>query len=264
MKLNSSISAVVTGGASGLGAAAVRMLASRGVKVAVFDFNGEQGEAIAKEIDGVFCQVDITKEDQVDAAFAKARAALGQERILLNCAGIGPAYKTAGRDRKTGIITHFPIDKFEQTIQVNLIGSFRCAAKSAAGMLTLEALDDEFASSERGVIIHTASVAAQDGQIGQAAYSASKGGILGMTLPMARDLMGYGIRVNTIMPGIFETPLLLALPANVLEALGQSVPFPKRLGKPSEYAVMVESIVANSYLNGESIRLDGAIRMAPR
>ncbi|OPF61959.1 SDR family NAD(P)-dependent oxidoreductase [Hydrogenophaga sp. H7] len=264
MKLDSSLSAVVTGGASGLGAATVRMLVSHGVKVAIFDFNAEQGEAMAKEVGGVFCQVDVTKEEQVDAAFAKARAANGQERILVNCAGIGPAYKTAGRDRKTGAITHFPIDKFAQTIQVNLIGSFRCAAKSAAGMLTLDTLQDEFVSGERGVIVNTASVAAQDGQIGQAAYSASKGGILGMTLPMARDLMGDGIRVNTIMPGIFETPLLLALPTNVLEALGQSVPFPKRLGKPAEYAAMVSTIVTNSYLNGESIRLDGAIRMAPR
>ena len=264
MKLDSTLSAVVTGGASGLGAATVRLLAAHGVRVAIFDLSAEPGEAIANEVGGVFCQVDVTKEEQVDAAFAKARGAIGQERILVNCAGIGPAYKTAGRDRKTGGISHFPIDKFEQTIQVNLIGSFRCAAKSAAGMLTLEPLEDEFSSGERGVIVNTASIAAQDGQIGQAAYSASKGGILGMTLPMARDLMGDGIRVNTIMPGIFETPLLLALPTNVLEALGQSVPFPKRLGKPAEYAAMVGSIVTNSYLNGESIRLDGAIRMAPR
>ena len=264
MKLDSSISAVVTGGASGLGAATVRLLAAQGVKLAIFDFNSAQGQAIADEVGGVFCQVDVTKDEQVDAAFAKARAANGQERILVNCAGIGNAHKTAGRDRKTGHISHFPLDKFEQTIQVNLMGSFRCAAKSAAGMLTLDVLEDAFASGERGVIVHTASVAAQDGQIGQAAYSASKGGILGMTLPMARDLMGDGIRVNTIMPGIFETPLLMTLPDNVLEALGQSVPFPKRLGKPVEYAAMVESIVKNGYLNGESIRLDGAIRMAPR
>lgn len=264
MKLDSSVSAVITGGASGLGAATARRLAAHGVKVAIFDFNPELGEQVASEIGGVFCRVDVTRDDQVDAAFAQARERIGQERILVNCAGIGPAYKTAGRDRKTGVISHFPIDKFEQTVQVNLIGSFRCAAKSAAGMLTLDVLGDEFASGERGVIVHTASVAAQDGQIGQCAYSASKGGIVGMTLPMARDLMGEGIRVNTIMPGIFETPLLLALPDNVLDALGQSVPFPKRLGKPAEYAAMVESIATNGYLNGESIRLDGAIRMAPR
>jgi NAD(P)-dependent dehydrogenase (short-subunit alcohol dehydrogenase family) len=264
MKLNNTIAAVVTGAASGLGAATARRLAAQGVKVAVFDFNAEQGEAIAQEIGGVFCQVDVTSDEQVDAAFAKARAAHGQERILVNCAGIGPAFKTASRDKKTGAISHFPMAKFEQTIQVNLIGSFRCIAKAAAGMLALEPLADEFNSNERGVIVNTASVAAQDGQIGQAAYSASKGGIVGMTLPIARDLMGDGIRVNTILPGIFETPLLLGMPENVLTALGQSVPFPKRLGKPVEYASLVETIATNSYQNGECNRLDGANRKAPR
>ena len=264
MQLDNTVAAVVTGGASGLGAATVRRLASSGVKVAIFDFNAELGEAIANEVGGVFCKADVTSEEQVDAAFARARAIHGQERILVNCAGIGPAFKTAARDKKTGAISHFPLAKFEQTIQVNLIGSFRCIAKAAAGMLTLDPLADEFNSGERGVIVNTASVAAQDGQVGQAAYSASKGGIVGMTLPIARDLMGEGIRVNTIMPGIFETPLLLGLPDNVLQALAQSVPFPKRLGKPAEYAAMVESIVGNAYFNGECIRLDGAIRMAPR
>lgn len=264
MQLDSSIAAIVTGGASGLGAATARRLAARGVKVAVFDFNAELGEAIAKELGGVFCQVDVTSEEQVDAAFATARAAHGQERLLVNCAGIGPAFKTASRDKKTGAISHFPLAKFEQIVQVNLIGSFRCIAKAAAGMLSLEPLNDAYSSGERGAIINTASVAAQDGQVGQAAYSASKAGIVGMTLPIARDLMGDGIRVNTILPGIFETPLLMGLPDNVLQALAQSVPFPKRLGKPDEYAAMVESIATNGYLNGESIRLDGAIRMAPR
>jgi NAD(P)-dependent dehydrogenase (short-subunit alcohol dehydrogenase family) len=264
MQLDSSLSAVVTGGASGLGAATARHLASRGVKVAVFDFNAELGAALAREIGGVFCPVDVTRDEQVDAAFAQARAAHGQERVLVNCAGIAPAFKTAGRDRRTGEVGHFPLAKFEQTIQVNLIGTFRCIAKSAAGMLGLAPLADEYGSGERGVLINTASVAAQDGQIGQAAYSASKAGIVGMTLPIARDLMGEGIRVNTILPGIFETPLLLGLPEPVREALAQSVPFPKRLGKPAEYAAMVESIVTNAYLNGECIRLDGAIRMAPR
>jgi len=264
MQLNSSISAVITGGASGLGAATARRLAALGVKIALFDFNSELGEQLADDLGGVFCKVDVTRDEQVDAAFAKARAGNGQERILVNCAGIGPAYKTASRDKKTGVISHFPIEKFEQTIQVNLIGSFRCAAKSAAGMLTLDPLIDEHDSGERGVIVNTASVAAQDGQVGQAAYSASKGGLLGVTLPMARDLMGEGIRVNTILPGLFETPLLMALPENVLTALAQSVPFPRRLGKPAEYAAMVEAIASNSYLNGECIRLDGAIRMAPR
>lgn len=264
MKLDSSISAVVTGGASGLGTAAARLLAARGVKVAVFDFNAELGAAVAAELGGVFCHVDVTRDALVDAAFAKARAAHGQERILVNCAGIGPAAKTVSRNKTTGAISHHPLEQFERVIQVNLIGSFRCAAKAAAGMLTLSPLNDEFESAERGVIVNTASVAAQDGQIGQAAYSASKAGIVGVTLPMARDLMADGIRVNTILPGIFETPLLMSMPAKVVQALGESVPFPKRLGKPAEYAAMVESIVGNAYLNGESIRIDGAIRMAPR
>ena len=175
-------------------------LAGLGVKVALFDFNAELGEQLAAELGGVFCKVDVTRDDQVDAAFAKARAANGQERILVNCAGIGPAYKTASRDKKTGAISHFPIDKFEQTIQVNLIGSFRCAAKSAAGMLTLGTLVDEFNSGERGVIVNTASVAAQDGQVGQAAYSASKGGLLGVTLPMARDLMAKAFGLTPSCP----------------------------------------------------------------
>jgi NAD(P)-dependent dehydrogenase (short-subunit alcohol dehydrogenase family) len=264
MKLDSSISAVVTGGASGLGKATARMLASHGVRVAVFDFNAERGESLAAEIGGMFCAVDVTREEQVDAAFAKARAAIGQERILVNCAGIGPATKTASRNKTSGAIVHHPLDQFERVIQVNLIGSFRCGAKSSAGMMTLAPIEDEFNSGERGVIINTASVAAQDGQMGQTAYSASKAGIVGMTLPMARDLMAEGIRVNAILPGIFETPLLMSLPDKVRQALGESVPFPKRMGNPVEYAAMVESIARNAYLNGESIRLDGAIRMAPR
>ena len=264
MKLAPTIAAVVTGGASGLGAATVRRLAASGVKVAMFDFNAELGEQAAQEVGGVFCKVDVTSEDQVEAAFAKARSAHGQERILVNCAGTGDAIKTAGRDKKTGEAKHYPLDKFERTIQINLIGTFRCIAKSAAGMLALPVLDDSLGQGERGVIINTASVAAQDGQMGQAAYSASKAGVVGMTLPIARDLMSEGIRVNTIMPGLFETPLLMGLPDTVLESLAASVPFPKRLGKPEEFAHLVETIVANAYLNGESIRLDGAIRMAPR
>lgn len=264
MKLASTIGAVVTGGASGLGAATARRLAAQGVKVAILDFNAELGEQMAREIGGVFCKVDVTSEDQVDAAFAKARSAHGQERILVNCAGTGDGIKTAGRDKKTGEVKHYPLDKFERTIQINLVGTFRCIAKSAAGMLAVPVLDDPLGQGERGVIVNTASVAAQDGQIGQAAYSASKAGVVGMTLPIARDLMGDGIRVNTILPGIFETPLLMGLPGNVLESLAASVPFPKRLGKPEEFAQLVESIVTNAYLNGECIRLDGAIRMAPR
>lgn len=260
MKLNANIAAVITGGASGLGAATARRLAAHGVKVALFDLNVAQGEALAKELGGIFCSVDVTSEDQVDAGFAKARAIHGQERILVNCAGTGNAVKTASRDKTTGEIKHFPLANFDRVIQINLVGSFRCIAKSAAGMLTLEPLRD----GERGAIVNTASVAAQDGQMGQASYAASKAGIVGMTLPIARDLMGDGIRVNTILPGIFNTPLLQSAPDNVKVALAASVPFPKRLGDPDEYAHLVETMVTNGYFNGESVRLDGAIRMAPR
>ena len=260
MKLSSDISAVITGGASGLGAATARRLAKHGVKVARFDLNADAGEALAKEIGGVFCKVDVTNEEQVDAGFAKARAAIGQERILINCAGTGNAIKTASRDKKTGEIKAFPTLNFDRIIQINLVGTFRCIAKSAAGMLTLDPLEH----GERGAIVNTASVAAQDGQIGQASYSASKAGIVGMTLPIARDLMGEGIRVNTILPGIFDTPLLQGAPENVKTALAASVPFPKRLGDPDEYAALAEFMITCGYFNGESVRLDGAIRMAPR
>jgi NAD(P)-dependent dehydrogenase (short-subunit alcohol dehydrogenase family) len=260
MKLSSDISAIVTGGASGLGAATARRLAKHGVKVALFDLNAEAGEALAKELGGVFCKVDVTSEEQVDAAFAKARAAIGQERVLINCAGTGNAIKTASRDKKTGEIKAFPTLNFDRIIQINLVGTFRCIAKSAAGMMTLPPLEH----GERGAIVNTASVAAQDGQIGQASYSASKAGIVGMTLPIARDLMTEGIRVNTILPGIFETPLLAGLPDNVKDALAASVPFPKRLGQPDEYAALAEFMVTTGYMNGESVRIDGAIRMAPR
>jgi len=264
MKLDSTISAVITGGASGLGAATARRLAAAGVKVALFDLNAAAGEALAAELGGVFCQVDVTQEDQVDAGFAKARAAIGQERVLINCAGTGNAIKTASRDKATGEIRAFPTANFERIIQINLIGTFRCIAKSAAGMLTLPVLQDDNGPGDRGVIVNTASVAAQDGQIGQASYSASKAGIVGMTLPIARDLMGESIRVNTILPGLFNTPLLQGAPDNVKTALAASVPFPKRLGDPDEYARLAEFMVTNGYFNGESVRLDGAIRMAPR
>ena len=260
MQLNSGIAAVITGGASGLGAATARRLASHGVKVALFDLNVAQGEALAQEIGGVFCKVDVTSEEQVDAAFAKARSVNGQERILVNCAGTGNAVKTASRDKTSGDIKHFPLANFDRIIQINLVGTFRCIAKSAAGMLTLEPLAD----GERGAIVNTASVAAQDGQMGQASYAASKAGIVGMTLPIARDLMSEGIRVNTILPGIFNTPLLQAAPDNVKAALAASVPFPKRLGDPAEYAQLAETMIVNGYFNGESVRLDGALRMAPR
>jgi NAD(P)-dependent dehydrogenase (short-subunit alcohol dehydrogenase family) len=260
MNLDSSISAVVTGGASGLGEAVVHALAAQGVKVAIFDFNEEKGGAVAKAAGALFIKVDVTDDASVDAGFEVARAAHGQERILVNCAGTGNAAKTASRDKKTGETKHFPLDAFNRIIQINLVGSFRCAAKSAKGMLDLE----PGADGERGVIVNTASAAAQDGQIGQAAYSASKGGVYSLTLPMARDLSGDGIRVNCIMPGIFATPLMLAAQPPVLEALAASVPFPKRLGKPAEFASLVLEMCRNGYFNGEVVRLDGAIRMAPR
>ena len=253
-------SAVVTGGASGLGAATARLLSQHGVKVAIFDMNAEKGEAMAAEVGGVFCNVNVTDEASVDAAFAKARAAIGQERILINCAGTGNAVKTASRSKEDGSIKHFPIDAFDRIIQINLVGTFRCIAKSAAGMLTLDPMEN----GERGAIVNTASVAAEDGQIGQAAYSASKGGVVGMTLPIARDLSGEGIRVNTILPGIFNTPLLQGAPDNVKAALAATVLFPKRLGAPEEYASLAVEMCRNSYFNGEDVRLDGGIRMAPR
>ncbi|MCX7211601.1 MAG: SDR family NAD(P)-dependent oxidoreductase [Burkholderiales bacterium] len=260
MKLDSTVTAIITGGSSGLGAATARRFAAQGVRVAIFDFNETLGEAVAAEIGGVFCKVDVTKEAEVDAAFAKARAALGQERVLVNCAGTGLAIKTASKDKQTGEIKHFPTADFDRIIQINLVGTFRCIAKSAAGMIALPPLEH----GERGAIVNTASVAAEDGQIGQAAYSASKAAVVGMTLPIARDLMGNGIRINTILPGIFDTPLLQRAPDNVKQALADSVPFPKRLGMPDEYAALAEIMITNGYFNGESVRLDGAIRMAPR
>jgi NAD(P)-dependent dehydrogenase (short-subunit alcohol dehydrogenase family) len=260
MKLDSSVTAVVTGGASGLGEATARALAAVGVKVAIFDMNQAKGDAVAAELGGVFCNVNVTSDAEVDAGFERARAAVGQERILVNCAGTGIAIKTAGRDKKTGEIKHFPLADFDRIIQINLLGTFRCIAKSAAGMLTL----DPGADGERGVIVNTGSVAAQDGQIGQAAYSASKAGVAGMTLPIARDLAGEGVRVNTILPGLFMTPLLMGTPEPVRAALSASVPFPKRLGQPPEFASLVLEICRNGYFNGEVVRLDGAIRMAPR
>ncbi len=260
MKLSNEISAVVTGGASGLGAATAAALAEKGVKVALFDLNAEKGEALAAGLGGVFCEVNVTDDDSVDAGFDKAREAHGQERILVNCAGIGGAMKTAGRSKEDGSIKHYPLDAFNTVIQVNLVGTFRCIAKSAAGMLTLDPLE----CGDRGAMVNTASVAAEDGQIGQAAYSASKGGVVGMTLPIARDLSREGIRVNTILPGIFDTPLLAGAPDHVRDALGAMVPHPARLGQPGEYAKLALCMIETGYFNGEDVRLDGGIRMAPR
>jgi NAD(P)-dependent dehydrogenase (short-subunit alcohol dehydrogenase family) len=261
MKLDSSISAVVTGGASGLGEATARALAAQGVKVALFDMNAERGEAVAAELGGVFCQVNVTSDDSVVAGFAKARAAHGQERILVNCAGIATAIKTVGRDRETGAIKGYPMESFEAVIGVNLIGTFRCIAKCVEGMLALDPIDQD---GQRGVIINTASVAAQDGQMGQAAYTASKAGVLGMTLPIARDLMNEGVRVNTILPGIFMTPMMLGLPEKAQQSLAAAVPFPKRLGRPEEYAKTALFLIEHDYINAEHVRMDGGIRMAPK
>ena len=261
MKIGANTPAVVTGGASGLGRATAEALAAHGVKVAIFDIQEEKGEEVAKSIGGIFCNVNILDEASCEAGFAKAREAHGQERILVNCAGIGNAIKTAKRDKQSGEISHFPLSAFDFVIQVNLVGTFRCIAKSAAGMMTLDPLSED---GDRGAIVNTASVAGEDGQMGQAAYSASKGGVIGMTLPIARDLMSEGIRVNTILPGIFNTPLMNAAPPQVKEALAASVPFPKRLGNPEEYAKLAMCMIETGYFNGEDVRLDGAIRMAPR
>ncbi len=261
MILDSTISAVVTGGASGLGAATARALAAKGVKVALFDLNAEKGEELAAEIGGVFCSVNVTDVDSIAAGFEKARAAHGQERVLVNCAGIATAVKTVGRDRETGAIKEYPLGAFEQVVAINLVGTFRCIAKSVAGMIAADPIDT---FGQRGVIINTASVAAEDGQIGQAAYAASKAGVVGMTLPIARDLMNEGVRVNTILPGIFETPMMKGLPEAAQVALAAAIPFPKRLGKPEEYAKLALFLIEHDYMNGEDVRLDGAIRMGPR
>ena len=254
------IAAVVTGGASGLGEATARELARRGAKVAIFDRDAQRGEQVAAEIGGTFCEVDVTSDEKVAAAFGKARDAHGQERVLVNCAGVANAAKTVARDKETKAAKPYPMQQFELAIQINLIGSFRCIANSALGMVDLNPLED----GEKGVIINTASVAAEDGQIGQAAYSASKGGVLAMTLPIARDLMNEGIRVNTILPGVFKTPMVAMMPPNVQDALGAQVPFPKRLGRADEYAGLACFLIENGYMNAASVRLDGGIRMAPR
>ena len=220
----------------------------------------DKGETVASEIGGTFCEVNVTRDESVAAGFSKARAAHGQERILVNCAGTGNAVKTASRDRKTGEIRWFQAKDFDRIVQINLVGTFRCIAMSAAGMLTLAPLD----GGERGAIVNTASVAAHDGQIGQAAYSASKGGVNSLTLVVARDLAQEGIRCNTIMPGLFDTPLLQGMPDTIKQALGAQVPFPPRLGNPPEYASLALEMIRNRYFNGECVRLDGSIRMAPR
>jgi NAD(P)-dependent dehydrogenase (short-subunit alcohol dehydrogenase family) len=253
MKL-SGHAALVTGGASGLGAATARALAGAGAKVAVLDVNVEAAASVAKEIGGIALLCDVADAKSAEDAVAKAKAAHGAARVLVNCAGIGPAQRIVGREGP------MPLDAFKRVIDINLIGSFNLMRLAAADMTALPALED----GERGVIISTASVAAYEGQIGQAAYSASKGGIVALTLPAAREFARSGVRVNAIAPGLFATPLLLGMPQNVQESLAQSVPFPTRFGKPEEYASLVLHIVGNPMINGETIRLDGAIRMQPK
>jgi NAD(P)-dependent dehydrogenase (short-subunit alcohol dehydrogenase family) len=249
--------AVVTGGASGLGAAVAQALAHAGAKIALFDLNAERGSALASQVGGIFCHVDVSDSASVERGFAAARAAHGQERVLVCCAGIGIVHKTARRARESGEILRFPFADYEKVIRVNLLGTFYCAAIASAGMLTLDPLAD----GERGVIVNTASIAALEGEAGQAAYSASKAGVLGMTLPLARDFKTDGIRVNAILPGSFDTPLLSTARPDVYQRLVDSVPFPHRLGKPAEFASLVLEMCRNVYLNGEAVRLDGAQRL---
>lgn len=250
----SGIAAIVTGGASGLGAATARMLADNGARVALFDVNEEVGAPYAAALGGTFFNVNVSDDASVREGIAAAEARHGAARILVNCAGVAPAMKTVGKEN----LPH-SLDAFRRAIDINLVGTFNVISKFAARLAAL-ATDEE----ERGIIVNTASVAAYDGQIGQAAYAASKGGVVGLTLPVARDLAQHRIRVITVAPGIFLTPMLMSLPQAAQDSLGKQVPHPSRLGKPEEYAQLVHSIIANPMLNGEVIRLDGAIRMAPR
>ena len=260
MQLGKDIAAAVTGGASGLGAATAKALAAKGVRVAILDVNAEAGEKLAKELGGMFAKCDVTSEASVDAALAAARKANGQERILVNCAGIGIAKRISRRVKETNAIEPHDLASFAKVIQVNLVGTFNVMRLSAAAMQSNIPSDE----GERGVMICTSSVAAQDGQIGQVAYSASKGGVASMTLPVARDLSRDGIRVVTIMPGLFLTPMFAGLSEEAQKSLAASVPFPSRLGNPSEYAALAVHICENPMINGECIRLDGSLRMAPR
>ncbi len=244
---------LISGGASGLGAATARMIVANGGKVVLADVHIDTGKQLAAELHGCFVKCDVTSPDDGEAAVAAA-VELGVLRGLINCAGIAPAIKTVG---KNGV---HPLDIFQRVVDINLVGTFNMARLAAAAMEKNAAAEH----GERGIIVNTASVAAYDGQIGQAAYASSKAAVVGLTLPMARDLSRSGIRVMTIAPGIFETPMLLGMPQEVQDALGQMVPFPPRLGRPSEYAHLVKAIIENVMLNGETIRLDGAIRLQPK
>ncbi|MCB1509067.1 MAG: SDR family NAD(P)-dependent oxidoreductase [Hyphomicrobiaceae bacterium] len=261
MEITPTTAAIVTGGASGLGAATARRLAAAGARVAIFDLNAEKGEAVAAEIGGLFVPVDVTNPQSVDAGLEQARTAHGVERICVTCAGIVAGKKTVGRDRETGATVAHDLALFQKVIAINLIGTFHVISKSAAAMAALEPVTGD---GGRGVIVTTASVAAEEGQMGQAAYAASKGGVAALTLPVARDLSREGIRVASIEPGLFETPMFDALPDDARAALASAVPFPSRLGRPAEYAELVAAIVANDMMNGCTIRLDGAIRLAPK
>jgi len=261
MQIDTTTAAIVTGGASGLGRASAEALAGAGAKVAIFDLNKDKGEEVAKSLGGVFCKVDVTDEDSVLAGFDKARAAHGQERVLVHCAQTSRGgRKTVGRNRETGEMMRYPTEDYAYSINGILVASYRVASISALGMASLEPMED----GERGVITLTSSVAAQDAQMGQVGYGSGKAGVNGLVLPMARDMMDLGIRVNSIMPGIFATPPMLGAPPKVLQGLSASVPFPKRLGNPPEFASFVLELVRNTYFNGQAIRLDGAIRMPPR
>jgi NAD(P)-dependent dehydrogenase (short-subunit alcohol dehydrogenase family) len=246
--------AVVTGGASGLGAATARMLAAAGAKVAIFDVNQKAAAEVAIDINGIAVACDVTDSSATERAFAKAAADHGTARILINCAGVGPARRIVGRDGP------MPLDEFARVISINLVGTFNAMRLAATAMQSVSPLQD----GERGIIICTASVAAYEGQIGQAAYAASKGGVVGLIMPAAREFAQFGIRVNGIAPGIFSTPMLHALPEAAQQSLAASVPFPKLLGQPPQYAALVRHMIENRYLNGEVVRLDGALRMAPR
>jgi len=246
--------AIVTGGASGLGAATARVLAEAGAKVAIFDLNRKAAAEVAIDINGIAIACDVTDSAATEKAFAKAAADHGVARILVNCAGIGPAKRIVGRDGP------MPLDDFARVIEINLIGTFNALRLAGTAMQALPPLQD----GERGVIVCTASVAAYEGQIGQAAYAASKGGIVALVLPAAREFAQFGIRVNAIAPGIFSTPMLHALPEAVQQNLAASVPFPKLLGQPSQFAALARHMIENRYLNAEVVRLDGALRMAPR
>jgi NAD(P)-dependent dehydrogenase (short-subunit alcohol dehydrogenase family) len=246
--------AIVTGGGSGLGAATAEMLSSQGAKVTLFDMNEETGRAHAEKIGGKFRKVNVSDETSVAEAVAGAEADHGVARVLVNCAGIAYGAKTVGKENKP-----HSLDQFRKVLEVNLIGTFNCISQFAARLAAAPLVGEE-----RGVIVNTASVAAFEGQVGQAAYSASKGGVVGMTLPIARDLASLAIRVVTIAPGTFWTPMMAGLPKEVQDSLGKQTPFPPRLGKPEEYAQLAQAIISNPMLNGEVIRIDGAIRMPPR